>query len=162
MRLWAEGCGTYVCVRARVHMRSAIEVVNTSVHMRSAIEVVNTSVHTRSAADAANTARPPRLQHRVGDVRRAVVKRLDDDGKAARVRPDKRREIRDEVHGRELVGVGDLQRLEQRGQAVVAEAQRLACVRGCVCERGGGVGCGLDARTRTHMYGTRTARTAHT
>jgi len=68
------------------------------------------------------------LQDWVSDGRHALVKGLSDDCKPPCIGSHQGGKVCHQVDGREVIRVGDLQSLQQRGQAVVAEPQRLACM----------------------------------
>ena len=64
----------------------------------------------------------------VSDSWHALVKGLGDDCKPPCIGSHQGGKVRHQVDGREVIGVRDLQSLQQRGQAVVAEPECLACV----------------------------------
>lgn len=57
----------------------------------------------------------------------ALVIGLYDNRKTASIRAHERGEVCDQVDGCEVIGVSDLQRLQEAAQPIVAEAQRLGC-----------------------------------
>jgi hypothetical protein len=64
----------------------------------------------------------------VSDSWHALIKGLSDDCKAPRIGSHQGGKVCHQVDGGEVIRVCDLQSLQQRGQAVVAEPQRLACM----------------------------------
>ena len=67
----------------------------------------------------------PEMHHWVDHVGDLVVGGLHDEGEPLGVGRDERGEVGDDGEGREVVGVRDLERAEEGGEALRAESQRL-------------------------------------